>query len=982
MLKKLTMVLLILTLSTAFSWAQLVVKGKITDKRGAGLAGANLSVLNTSYGTTANLDGEYSIELPSSAAKIILEAQYVGYKSQQKTLTQLDGTAEVNFELGYDILEMEAVVVTGTADPTQKKKLGNSIGMVAGSAVDNGSAQIDAALSGKVAGAMVQMNSGTPGGGTSVRLRGTSSISRSAEPLYIIDGIVVDNSSSELVDLGGYRSNRIADLDPNDIDHIEVIKGAAAAALYGSRANDGVVQIFTKRGKAGSLKVDFRQNIGFDTPGGKLKVSSYPYRGGATVVDPETGWTYYDQNALVPVKRYDWHDDIYRTGWTNSTAFSMSGGDEKTQYYLSGSRLNQDGVMRGTDYRKQSVRLNLNQYVNEWLSVSATSNYIHSNANLVPNGGLVGFYGVYTNLIFGPNIIDYRPDPETGVYPDATNYGIFTANPLDVIHNWSAPQEIDRFIGGVKFALTPMKDLSMNLNVGYDTYTQTAKEFTPKNSSAPGRADGYSKSAVKTSKLLNIDADASYTIDVTSDIQSISTAGVNYQSSYADIVSSTATNLTMLVELVQGETQFSGEYVDTRKTLGYYFQETAGWKDKLYVTGSLRMDASSTFGSDVRWQMFPKFSTSYSYNDNMKFRAAYGFSGGQPVDSYSQYSNYLFQEYSGGAGVVNALRGGNPDLKPERMEEFEIGTDLSFLDNRIGVELTYYNSKVHDLILPKNVARSTGYTEQLANVGVLSNKGIEIMLRTINYTSEDFLWTSSFTFSKNTPLIETLSDGGAFALPGSWGIVWVDEGEVPGYFWGYTQGGQLDLDGDGTMDGHYEIDPRTGLPVKSPEKAIIGNPNPDFVWSFINDFKIFSNFSVNIQFDAMIGQDVFNFTERMLQTPYFASGTEYDKEIKGEVPVGYYNTARKTYENYIEDGSFVKLRNLALKYRLHQPFVDALGVEGIEFSLVGRNLLTFTKYTGMDPEVNVAAQSTMVRGFDFATVPIPKSWNFGIQVKF
>jgi TonB-dependent starch-binding outer membrane protein SusC len=904
----------------------------------------------------------FSLKLPIQEGDIVLEARFIGYKSARKTISVQTGTVQVNFELIYDILQMEAIVVTGTADPQLKKNLGNSIGIISGSELQNKGPQLDAALSGQVAGAMVQVNSGTPGGGTSVRLRGTSSISRSAEPLYIIDGVIVDNSSDQLIDLGGYRSNRIADLDPNDIEKIEVIKGAAAAALYGSRANDGVVQIFTKKGKAGKLQIQLKQSVGVDVLNSKLEVSDYPYKGNTTVPG-NNGWVYFDQNNLTPVKRYDWNDQIYRKGWSNSTSLSISGGNDHTRYYLSTSQLTQDGVMRGTDYAKQSFRINLDQYINKYLYLSVNSNYIHSYSNLVPNGGLVGFYGVFTNIIFGPNTKDYNKDHETGIYPS----NAFTANPLDVINNWSAPQEIDRLISGAKLSFTPIDNFVMNYNIGYDTYTQIAKEFTPINSSAPSRIDGYSASVSKTSKLINIDVDASYSYDFTKEIKSVTTGGINYQYNQSDIVTAAAKNLTMLVDIVQGETQFSSEYINERKTLGYYIQETASYLDKLFLTGSFRLDGSSTFGKDVRWQLFPKFSTSYHYNDNIKLRAAYGLSGGQPVDSYSQFNNYIFREYSGGAGLVNALRSGNPNLKPERQEEFEIGTDFSVLNERIGIEVTYYNSKTTDLILPKNVALSTGYTEQLANVGVLSNKGIELLVRSLNIRKENFSWTTTLTFSKNTPLIESLSDGGEFALPDSWGIVWVGEGEVPGYFYGYTEDG---------------INSETGLPIRSATKSIIGDPNPDFVMSLTNDFQIGSNLSVSIQFDAMIGQDVFNFTERMLQTPAFAIGTEYDKEIKGEVPVGYYNIKRGVYSNYIEDGSFVKLRNLSVNYKLRNDIISDLGLESVNLTLTGRNLLTITGYSGMDPEINVAAQSTLVRGFDFATVPIPASYNFSIQLNF
>ena len=368
---------------TATGWAQLTVQGTVTDEKGDVLPGADILVKDRILGATTDTDGVYNLLIPNPDVQTVLEVRFLGYKSQSQTIDQQSGVATVDFQLREDVLNLDQVVVTGNSVSAEKGTLGNSIATVNSNQFENsGALQIDAALAGKVPGAMVQQASGTPGGGTSVRIRGTSTISRSAEPLYIVDGVIIDNSSTQLIDLGGYTSNRVADLDPNDIERIEIVKGAAAAALYGSRANDGVVQIFTKRGKPGKLKITYKNSISIDDVENLLEVNRSPVNA-----------------AGDPVERFDYQEDIFTTGVTYNTSLALSGGDARTRFYLSGSFQNQEGIVEATDYQKQNVRLNLDRTVFDWLDLSTSFNYIHSNSQLLPNAGLTSLFGclLYTS---------------------------------------------------------------------------------------------------------------------------------------------------------------------------------------------------------------------------------------------------------------------------------------------------------------------------------------------------------------------------------------------------------------------------------------------------------------------------------------------------------------------------------------------------------------------------------------------------------
>lgn len=960
----------------AVALAQLTVQGRVIGDDGEALSGARVAVPGTPLETVTGADGTYRLVIQNPGAQTLVLVRYLGYKSDRRTITQRAGSVTADFQLARDVLLLDQVVVTGTPASAERGTLGHSIATVNAADIANtGALQLDAALSGKVTGAFIQQASGTPGGGTSVRIRGTSTINRSAEPLYIVDGVIIDNSSAQLVNLGGYASNRMADLDPNDVERVEVVKGAAAAALYGSRANDGVVQIFTKRGTPGRLSLTYRHLIGIDAVENRLEVNRFPTNA-----------------AGDPVQRFDYQDAIFRRGITYNTSLSLSGGDDATQYYLSGAYTNQEGIVEGTDYRKTNVRLNLDRTIFEWLALSTNLNYIHSTQNLVPNAGLTALFGVLTNFLFTPSDYDLFPDPQTGEFPRAFLF----ANPLETIANWKAPQTIDRFVGGFQARVFPLEGLSVNYRFGFDAYTQSAEQFVPRNSSAPALAEGLAISATQRAHLLNSDLDVNYTFDASPSVRLTTTAGLNYQEQNFDIVTARAEDLALLTRTVQGSQQFTSQLIDERRTIGFFGQETVSFGETLYLTGAVRSDASSAFGAEERAQLFPKASVSFEPSNlqgwqetfgtaigRVRVRAAVGYSGGQPAGSFERFSTYVFEPNAGRSGVVNATQQGNEFLKPERMREIEVGGDFEFAAGRVGLEVSHYNQKTKDLILPKTVTPSSGFTQQLANVGELSNTGWEFLIRSLNVRTPTLTWSTTFTLSTNEPVIEKLSDGGAFFIPESFNVIRVDSGEAPGHFFGTTyvrdaNGDILDAAGNPIQDASGAI---VGIPAIG-AREIIGDPNPDVMWSLTNEMTLGGNLAVRVQFDAVMGHDLFNFDRRLLETPAFGAGKEFERELAGEVPVGFFQARRSIFEEYMEDGSFVKLRELSAQYTLRSGLVSRLGLRSVQLSVVGRNLFTVTDYTGWDPESNAGAQRTLVRGFGFATIPIPRSVQFGVTVNY
>jgi TonB-dependent SusC/RagA subfamily outer membrane receptor len=399
------------------------------------LASVAVALDGTSFGALTDGAGRFSLSARVAPGSYTLQYSLIGRggAEQQVTLGSQSTVDVPQIALREQAVSLEGIVVTGTGAPTQQRALGNAVSVVGGSDIARTkAATIDAALSGQVPGAQIMANSGTPGGGVSVRLRGTSSITGGAEPLYIIDGVIIDNSSDQQINFG-YRSNpsnRLADLNPNDIERIEIIKGAAAAALYGSRANNGVVQIFTKRGASGEAIITAESRATLGQLAKEIDFNMAPTNA-----------------AGDPVQRYDSQDLIFEDAWSNDTYMSVTGGADATKYFLSGGYTNTNGIMRGSSNERISVRMNVDQGISDWLTLSGGANYVRSQSDLLINGEQ-GRGGILTAVVFTPTTVDYSArDPETGQY--LIRQTTFP-NPLEVIDNWKTPQDVNRFVGSFR----------------------------------------------------------------------------------------------------------------------------------------------------------------------------------------------------------------------------------------------------------------------------------------------------------------------------------------------------------------------------------------------------------------------------------------------------------------------------------------------------------------------------------------------------
>jgi TonB-dependent starch-binding outer membrane protein SusC len=947
---------------------QLTIEGEITDERGAPLPGANVLVRDTQYGAATDTDGRYSLTIPSPATDIVVEVRFVGFRTQRSTVTQREGTVELNFTLATDALRMDEVVVTGASAAVERRQLGNAISTISARDVElSGGLAIDQILSGRIAGAQVMQNSGRAAGGISVRLRGTSTVLGSADPLYVIDGVIVNNDSPELIRLGGYTQNRLVDINPNDIERIEVVKGAAAAALYGSRASNGVVQIFTRRGEIGAPRITIINRFQTSDVRKTIPVNMHPTNA-----------------AGDPVERYDFQDFIFRRAYGTEQHLSVSGGAPGTRYSTSLAYNNNQGIVHNSNFERINLRARLGQSVTDWFDLSVGAFYSYNVNNEVPHGGMRDNWGSLTGFIFGPNTYDPRPDPLTGEYSAA---GIL-ANPIEVLDRFEFSYTTKRFVGDVQLTITPsgVRGLSIENTTGYDTHNQLGLIYIPRGTTAPAPyAQGHSRRAERTVLQLNNDLNIRYQRAVSDGVFSTTLLGSTYQYDEATTFAAESEDLAPIAKIVPSGARnlVVGESRSERIIYGIFLQQTFGIADRLFVTGAVRADASSAFGEDERWQYYPKASASYllseerlwrdsrisAYIPELKLRASIGESGNwTAIGPYARFTNYGLSNYEGRPALIPSTIRGTADIRPERQREIELGVDMSLLANRAAIEFTYYNQHTTDLLLNRSLAPTSGFSSQLVNVGTLDNVGFELLLRVVPVQTRNVQWTSIFIYSQNRNEVDGLEE--ERLILGGFGFVAAINNEPIGVF--FTTAYERDAQGNIVHDDN-------GLPVRAAESKIVGDPNPDFTASWTNEVQIGRNWNFRAQFDAVYGFDVLNFTRRLGSLPAFGTTKDYERELRGEHPAGYNARVFGIFEHWVEDGSFIKLRELAVSYTLFPRF---WGMRSVTLSLIGRNLISIDDYSGYDPETNAEAQMTNVRGFDFVEPPIPRTFAFGVTMNF
>lgn len=1012
--------------------SQVRISGKVTSSDGKGLPFISIIVRGTSFGSSTDIDGFYNFTADLRTGQYVLEFSGVGLTTKEQSLsigTQTSYTIDI--VLAEDVLKLDEVVVTGVSAGTTRKQLGSYISTVKSDQLTKGgSGNVLSALQGKTAGAQIIQNNGDPAGGVSVRLRGISSVLSSSEPLYIVDGVIINNATNRVTNtqnsydgtnfVGTIGQNRLADINPADIERIEVLNGAAAAAIYGSRANSGVVQIFTKRGSSGTPTVTFNSSVLMSKLRKKLDVNMAPTKFGG----PTDGVGALTQDIITTVgtppalptnttavQRYDYQDYIFRTGIGTDNNVSVSGGTDKTKYYLSGSFFFNQGIVQNTDYRRYSFRANVDQTFNRWLSVNLGLNYINSTSNEKPDGN--SFFSPMNSVTIIGNFHDLWTRDALGNIKAVGERG--RVNPVSVIEDFKQRQETNRIIASLGVKLKPAKGLSFDYILGIDNYGQNGTTYMPPfaynvNTAFFGGAasldptlNGYASTGNDNFFQINNEINGTYQFNINNDIGSTTQVGYSVQYEKNRYALLQGRGLSPFVQTVNGASTVLPA-VDDRSELsisGAYVQQNFKFKNQLFITGAVRLDGSSVFGEDERNQVYVKGNASYILSESnfwenmtwwnfMKVRVAYGESGNLTgIGAYSRFNTYSSNSFLSRTSLTSSSVLANEKVKPERQKELEIGTDMAFFGNRIAFTFNWYKKRVEDMLINRVIAPTNGFSSLLDNFGQLENKGIEIVLKGSPISKKDLRWDATLIFNRNRNKVLEVGPSLTLISTTTGAPISLLEGYPVGVFYGTffavdANGNQVKNTAGipqierGVQNSALVYTPQrdvNGLPTGTTLRKVIGDPNPDWTGSLTNELT-YKKLGLSFQFDAVQGVDVFNADFRTRQG--VGNGTVAMQEHLGQLPRGYILGIYQIEQWRVDDGSFVKLREVALTYNVGKlKFFKDLTV-----SLSGRNLISWDDYKGYDPEVNSAGQSTLLRGIDFGSVPIPASFRFGISAKF
>ncbi len=1022
----------------SFSQNELLIKGKVDDAS-EGIPGATIRLQGTSFATATDINGEYRLNAnlkPGKYTLLISAVSYSGYSKVLEVSTQSE--IVVNATLKDDITNLDEVVVTGSTVQETRRQLGNAISSVkAGQLTSSGSSNLGSALQGKVPGAQITQNSGDPAGGVTIRMRGVKSIVGSSDPLYVIDGVVGSNASTNVsqVALGSQigsasiGTNRLADINPMDIESINIISGGAAAAQYGSRAANGVVIVTTKKGKSGAPRVNFTTSVSVNQLRKKLPINTYGkqfgfaglrlYTIGATssAAGPgvtttgivRDGATTQLATNLVDVTRYDYQDEIYRTGLGTENGVSVSGGTDRTTYFASFNYSKNEGIIKGTDFNRYGLRVRVDQKLTNWAKFSAGISYNNSDANEKANGNV--FYSPINSINISNNIWDITKRDAAG---DLLAVEPTRVNPLSTIEDMQFNTRVNRTINDFQLNLTPLKNLSIDWLFGVDAFSQVGTGYIrpyPYQAAAGLPAERYPKGFASTTNnvsiFYNTDLNVGYHVDLSDDLKLNAMAGFSYQFSRTDYTRGSGENLAPFIESLSGGSAISAGYgLDRYNLSGYFGQATLGYKNMAFITGALRRDRSSKFSPDEANQLYPKLSASLVASDmefwkngsfadiinTFKLRASWGHSGNLTgIGTYDRFWKFLPMNFIGLKTLVPDATFANPLVKPERMVETEIGADFSMFKNRVNATVSYYNQSVRDLVVPAVRAATTGGTAIINNVGNMTNKGIEVGINVDVLKKKDLSWNVGVIYNRNRSKVVKLGSHMLAINTVTGAPIYLIEGQAPSVFWGVPyardNNGELILNAQGFPQRDKGVQDKelisqyipqrdaNGQPTGSNVNGVLGNPNPDWTGSFTSDLR-YKKLGFSFLLDAVQGVDVFNADFRTRQG--VGVGEVAEAELKGELPRGYIFANYLIEEWRIDKGSFIKLREVSLSYDL--PKLGNL--TNWKVSVIGRNLLSFDNYRGYDPETNAGGNSDLFRGTDFGNVPIPKTFRLQLNASF
>ncbi len=968
------------------------VKGIVKDVSGEPIPGVTVVVKGTTNGTITGIDGDYVLQnVPGDG---VLIYSFVGFKTKEISVA---GQVQINVVLEDETIGLEEVVAIGYGE-MKKSDLTGSVSQVSSENFNKGS-QMSAQqlMQGKISGVNVSLNSGKPGGSTTIRVRGGTSISASNDPLYVIDGVPIASSSGSANISGDGTDffdqeavNPLLTLNPNDIESINVLKDASATAIYGSRGANGVIMITTKGGKAGKAKVSYDVSTSMANVANTLDVlSANEYVNtleniNSTLSDDDK-ISYTDMGAST-----NWQDEIYRTAISHDHYLSLTGGSETTNYRVSLGYGKQEGIMLSSNLEKVNARVNINHnaldgklkfdfkmnYGNNSSDQAAISNTVGSEAGSSMN---------YEAYVFNPT---YPVKDENGDYYHVLPYRI---NPVSFSTDLTDERTTRRFLGNLSTTLQITKPLSFRVNLGYTNQAVDRNTYISKENPLGEGFGGY----VSVQKLLEYSKLAETFLSYKKSFGKIKTdaiAGYSYQYFYSEGLRNVGTGFLsdsfkwyslQAANAIESATS----YAQSNKLVSYYGRLNMNFDDRFIFTGTVRQDGSSRFGKDTKWGTFPSGALSWRVSQedffdvpqvsDLKFRISYGVTGNQEIGNYKAISTLSASSSGylvGGSRqtIVMPDQYANEDLQWEQTSQFNTGINFGLFGQRIYGSIDYYKKKTTDLLLDVLIPQPSYISKQTANVGSVENKGWEFELGAHVIKKEDFSWQVDLNLSRNRNEMLSLSND---KWQGDEILMAPIQG--PGLAGGFAQ---LVKEGRplGSFYGKVFTGIENGVEQFEEEEDFIGCAQPDFTYGISNTFS-YKNWSLVMNMRGSQGNDVYNLTANNLGYLVNLPGRNVIKEA---VTSGVGPQQAKEYSSrWIEDGSFLRLDNVSLSYTFD---IKNSFISSARMYVSGQNLFVITGYSGLDPEVNseVSGGGIPALGVDYLSYPRARTFTLGASISF
>ena len=1004
-------------LPTVVATADQTVSGLVSDQNGQALAGVSVIIKGTQKGTTSDEKGRYRLVVPdqnlgngdAASRPLVLAFSFVGYLAQEITVgnrTQIDVTLTV------DNKSLDEVVVVGYGT-VRKSDLTGSVSSIKGDQLTAYPATgVVQALQGRAPGVQIQANNGDPGGAFKIRIRGGTSINASSDPIFVIDGFV-----------GGVLP------PPEDIESIEVLKDASATAIYGSRGANGVVMVTTKQGKAGKPRIEFNSSYSAQNEINRLQLlDADQYTAYVREITP----TYQS-----PGGNTDWQDQIFRQGGIQNHQLSFSGGTDAIKYYLSGAFFDQNGIIVGTSFKRYSVRNNLSFKVNNRIQIGmnlfAQRSGRKGTVTQEGSGGIAGTGAVASALKFMPNQGVYNPD---GTFAVALQ-GDPIDNPFAIISELQQESVNDQVLANFSADFDILTSLKFRTTFGASINNQRAGTFYPttlnqgRNTGGDARIEGDKNTNLINENYLTYNRQFGGAHNLTV------LGGYSYQrfsnESWGGRSQSFITNTVSYWNLGSGSVfQAPNSNLSGSVLSSLFGRVNYSFNDRYLFTANARYDGSSNFSKNQKWAFFPsgafawnmtneEFMKNVRFVSTWKWRVSYGLTGNQaisPFQTLARFSSLLAVINGKQVNAVRPTTVANDDLTWETTAQFDIGTDISFLNNRVNLTLDYYQRTTSDLLFSVPLPQYSGYQTQLKNIGKVENRGVEVGLNTKILTGA-FKWNADVNVAANRNKILELPNGTDIqygAGPGhmiglgntnmlrvgqpvgsffGWvydGVYQTTDTFLPGAGFETTAGGEKYRDIDGKKDANGNL---TGQPdglLNTDDRMIIGNPNPKFIWGINSDVS-WKNFDLNLFFQGSQGNDLLSFTLLEIESmggPFNSTTRALDRwtptNPNTNVPRRSASRPQRVSTQWVYDGSFGRLKNLALGYTLPASLLRKAGLQKVRIYASAQNILTFTNYPGYDPEVNYntdgGTNSNRNLGLDYGSYPNAKSYTVGLNIGF